>query len=160
MRDEHVAVVFLRHLYALGKGRPRQHITSARNIVLHEALKRGAALLRRKRIKICALHAAHYDLQACRVEVIVKAGELHGRAVYIRRGQHRLFIVRRGVQRVELMLLNYRFQLDCRYFVRTARSSCTLIYILLILNTFAAFGNNFLFFYTHPGVNPAAPPGR
>ena len=92
MRDEHIAVVLLSHFYALREGRHTVADHKSRDIVLHEALKRGAALLGRKRIKICALDAPH-DLQALRVEVIIEAGELHSRAVYIGSRQQRGLIV-------------------------------------------------------------------
>ena len=59
MRDEHVAVIFLRHLYALGESRHAVADDKTRYIVLHKALKRGAALLGRKRVKIRALDAPH-----------------------------------------------------------------------------------------------------
>ena len=92
MRDEHIAVVLLSHFYALREGRHTVADHKSRDIVLHEALERGAALLGRKRIKICALDAPH-DLQALRVEVIIEAGELHSRAVYIGSRQQRGLIV-------------------------------------------------------------------
>ena len=105
-----------------------------RNVILHEALQRVKALLMRQRIQIRALHAAYY-LQPVRVKVIVKPGELHGRTVDVRRGQRRLFIVRRGVQRVELMLLNYRLQLDCVFRAHGA--------ILLHINIYTTYIKHF-----------------
>ena len=59
MRDEHIAVIFLRHLYALGESRHAVADDKARYIVLHKALKRGAALFRCERVKIRALDAPH-----------------------------------------------------------------------------------------------------
>ena len=101
---EHVPVEFLRHLKAFRKRLHPVAYHEAGDVVLHKALERGEALLMAQRVKICTLDPPH-NLQAVRIEIVIKPRELHGRAVHVRRDYQSLLIISGGMQRGKLQLL-------------------------------------------------------
>ena len=101
---EHVPVEFLRHFKAFRKRLHPVAYHEAGDVVLHKALERGEALLMAQRVKICTLDPPH-DLQAVRIEIVIKPRELHGRAVHVRRDYQSLLIISGGMQRGKLHLL-------------------------------------------------------
>ena len=82
-----------------------------RDVVAHEALEGQAPLLPAQGAEIGGFHPAD-DLQAPGVEVVVKAGELHGGAVHVRRGQHGLFIVLGQVDGAQIVVGHNGLELD------------------------------------------------
>jgi hypothetical protein len=79
---EHVAVILLRHLYALRKGLSPVANDKSGNVILHELLEAVEPLLMAQGVKVCTFNPAD-NLYAVRVKVVIKAGQLHGGTVHI-----------------------------------------------------------------------------
>ena len=101
---EEVAVVLLGELHELGHGLGVVAEYEGRDIKAHEALERGQARLVAQGLEICALNAAN-ELQALRVKVVVKPGELQRRAVDVGGCYPRGVEILRGMQDGEVLLL-------------------------------------------------------
>ena len=108
---EEVAVVLLRHIQALLEGPYPVADDQGADVVLHELLEGLEPLFRAEGVQIGALHPA-YHLDAVGVEVIVKAGELHGGAVHVGGFDKGRLIVLGSVQGLELVFLHQRFKFD------------------------------------------------
>ena len=108
---EHVPVVFLRHLKALGKGLALVADDKTGNVIGHESVKGFQPRFVAERLQIGRLDPAD-NLNAFRIEVIVEAGQLHGGPVDVRHRQQGSVVILRKVQGLQLHLFHDGFQRD------------------------------------------------
>ena len=140
--EKHIAVILLRHFQTFGEGLGPVTDHQGADVILHELLKGLAPVLRGKRIQICTFHPSYY-LYAVGVKVIIKAGELHGRAVHVGGLDEDGLVILGGVQRLELMLLYQGLQLYGIFTDHGGISNHRYKILPYILPIFRRFGNCF-----------------
>ena len=141
--DEDGAVVLLGHLHALGEGLHAVADHERGDVELHEALEGGKPLGVRKRVEVCALDAAD-DLDARGVEVVVKAGELHRRAVDVVGHDLLRLVVPGGVQDLQAVFLRDGPEQDGVFASHKFPPGKRQVFPYPILLIFRSFGNDYL----------------